>query len=447
METNTIIQIKAAKETLSQNLETYKLSIKNNNNIDRKNHQYGSEREYCINGLIGGINNILTDISYLVKAHDYFIKVSTHAERNDILTYLNNLNQYVTNQNHAQIAISLDKIKIALRSYNLRLDKDRLIEFNSEIDNLRKKAALLDEDITQTKSRTTESEIALEEIKTCKTSFEASLEDILQKKEELESTIEIFKNKYGDFETLAESAAENETAISEILKEANESKTLIDNFVNQIDKREKQLAEQTNKTIEYEKQLQAYSNTQNKIEEEAENLIDNAIKALNYSNATGLSAAYASQHDIANNKHNKVWWLVGAGFFIGATLLIGIWILTGWGIISDTTNPMMNLVGRLSLIPFTVLAALFCANQYVKQKTLIEDYAYKTVLAKSIVAFSEELRAKEPERYAEYLSTVLREIHQDPLRKRSKEKDDVSLKDTTSLLNKIVELVKESTKQ
>jgi len=158
-------------------------------------------------------------------------------------------------------------------------------------------------------------------------------------------------------------------------------------------------------------------------------------------------APYASQHDIANNKHNKVWWLVGAGFFIGATLLIGIWILTGWGIISDTTNPMMNLVGRLSLIPFTVLAALFCANQYVKQKTLIEDYAYKTVLAKSIVAFSEELRAKEPERYAEYLSTVLREIHQDPLRKRSKEKDDVSLKDTTGLLNKIVELVKESTKQ
>lgn len=445
METNTIIQIRTAKETLAQNLETYKDSIKNSN-VDRKTNQYGSETEYCINGLIGGINNILTDISYLVRAHDYFIKVSTHAERNNILTQLNNLNSYVRSQNHAQIAISLDTLKISLRCYNLRLDKDRLIEFNSEIDNLRKKASLLDEDITQTKSRTTESETVLEGIKTCKTSFDKSLEEIIQKKEELETVIEAFKDKYGDFEALAESATENETTITTKLEEVNESKKLIDGFVNQIEKREKQLVEQAKKTAEYETQLQIYSDAQNKLEEEAKKLIDNAIKALNYSNATGLSAAYANQHNIANNKHNKVWWLVGAGFFIIATLLIGIWILTGWGIHSDTSNPMMSLIGRLSLIPFTVLAALFCANQYVKQRNLIEDYAYKTVLAKSIVAFSEELRAKEPARYAEYLSTVLKEIHQDPLRKRIKEKDDVSLKDTTGLFDKILELVKECTK-
>lgn len=445
METNTIIQIRTAKETLAQNLETYKDSIKNSN-VDRKTNQYGSETEYCINGLIGGINNILTDISYLVRAHDYFIKVSTHAERNNILTQLNNLNSYVRSQNHAQIAISLDTLKISLRCYNLRLDKDRLIEFNSEIDNLRKKASLLDEDITQTKSRTTESETVLEGIKTCKTSFDKSLEEIIQKKEELETVIEAFKDKYGDFEALAESATENETTITTKLEEVNESRELIDGFVNQIEKREKQLVEQAKKTAEYETQLQIYSDAQNKLEEEAKKLIDNAIKALNYSNATGLSAAYANQHNIANNKHNKVWWLVGAGFFIIATLLIGIWILTGWGIHSDTSNPMMSLIGRLSLIPFTVLAALFCANQYVKQRNLIEDYAYKTVLAKSIVAFSEELRAKEPARYAEYLSTVLKEIHQDPLRKRIKEKDDVSLKDTTGLFDKILELVKECTK-
>jgi hypothetical protein len=452
METNTIIQIRAAKETLLQNLETYKNATKNSG-VDRKINKYGSEQEYCINGLIGGIGNILTDISYLVKSHDYFIKISTYTERNNILTHLNSLikslSQYATAQNHAQIAVSLDTLKVVLRSYNLRLDKDRLIEFNGEIDNLRKKATLLDEDITQTKSRTTESEAVLEEVKTCKASFDTSLEEILQKKKELETIIEAFQNKYGDFETLAESATENESTISEKLEEVNESKKLIDGFVNQIDKREKQLTEQANKTIEYEMQLQTYSDSQNKIEEDAKKLIDNAIKALNYSNATGLSAAYASQHDIANNKHNKVWWLTGAGFFIVATLLIGIWILTGWGIHrSDDSNLiMMNLIGRLSLIPFTVLAALFCANQYVKQKNIIEDYAYKTVLAKSIVAFSEELRAKEPIRYAEYLSTVLKEIHQDPLRKRAKEKDDVSLKDTTGLFDKIVELVKECTKQ
>lgn len=102
----------------------------------------------------------------------------------------------------------------------------------------------------------------------------------------------------------------------------------------------------------------------------------------------------------------------------------------------------MSIVGRLSLVPFALLAAIFCANQYVKQKILIEDYAYKTVLAKSLVAFSEELRVKEPEKYAEYLSTVLKEIHQDPLRKRDKIKDEVALKDTSGLVEKILEGVK-----
>ena len=59
-----------------------------------------------------------------------------------------------------------------------------------------------------------------------------------------------------------------------------------------------------------------------------------------------------------------------------------------------------------------------------------------------MVAFSEELRTKDAERYAEYISTVLREIHQDPLRKRVKEKEEISLKDSTSIIDKIAELMK-----
>ncbi|MDR0907449.1 MAG: hypothetical protein LBM63_02390 [Rikenellaceae bacterium] len=94
------------------------------------------------------------------------------------------------------------------------------------------------------------------------------------------------------------------------------------------------------------------------------------------------------------------------------------------------------------MIPFTLLGALFCANQYTKQRNIAEDYAYKTVLSKSIVAFSEELREKDPERYAEYISTVLREIHQDPLRRRGKDKDEVSLKDSAGLVDKIIDLLR-----
>ena len=99
------------------------------------------------------------------------------------------------------------------------------------------------------------------------------------------------------------------------------------------------------------------------------------------------------------------------------------------------------------MVPFTILAAIFCANQYVKQKNLAEDYAYKAVLTKSIVAFSDELRENDEKGYSEYISTVLKEIHQDPLRKRGKEKDEITIKETTGILGKALDIIQSFTQK
>ncbi|MGZ5245297.1 MAG: hypothetical protein ACXWEY_01790 [Bacteroidia bacterium] len=71
-------------------------------------------------------------------------------------------------------------------------------------------------------------------------------------------------------------------------------------------------------------------------------------------------------------------------------------------------------------MPLPIAGAIFCANQYVRQKNIIEDYAYKMVLAKSIVGFSEQIRKDNSpdEEYTHYIKTVLNEIHNDPLRRR-----------------------------
>ena len=66
-------------------------------------------------------------------------------------------------------------------------------------------------------------------------------------------------------------------------------------------------------------------------------------------------------------------------------------------------------------------------------------------LAKSMVAFSEELRDKDPEKYKDYLTKVLEEILQDPLRVRPKEVEDLEAIDT-SVLNRINELASIITK-
>ena len=140
-------------------------------------------------------------------------------------------------------------------------------------------------------------------------------------------------------------------------------------------------------------------------------------------------------------------WLVAAGVFLGFTIAIGAWIVAGWGIAEERSTQIYSLIGRLSMVPFTILAAIFCANQYVKQKNLAEDYAYKAVLTKSIVAFSEELRVNDEKGYSEYISTVLKEIHQDPLRKRGKEKDEITIKETTGILGKALDIIQSFTQK
>lgn len=233
----------------------------------------------------------------------------------------------------------------------------------------------------------------------------------------------------GEIENLRKTSTQ---IFGQIDKQTNEQKIILDNNANAIK--------------EHEETIKNYKETYSEKLSEAEKLIEEAKIALNYKNAQGLSAAFSTQ--LSDAKGKLYWktfiWIIGALIFIGITIFIGMWIVTGWWLETSTMNNnqmIYSLVGRLSIIPFTIAGAIFCANQYTKQKNIIEDYAYKTTIAKSIIAFSEELREKSPERYTEYLSTILKEIHQDPLRKRVQDKEVVSLKDSKGLIEKIIELL------
>ena len=243
----------------------------------------------------------------------------------------------------------------------------------------------------------------------------------------------INKDRFIELSSEIENLRKTSTQIfDQIKKQAKEQKTILDNNANTI--------------VEHEEAIKNYKETYSEKLLEAEKLIEEAKLALNYKNAEGLSAAFSNQLNDAKGKHNwKTFvWIMGAFLFIGITIFIGMWIVTGWWLDTSTMNNsqmIYSLVGRFCIIPFTIAGAIFCANQYTKQKNIIEDYAYKTVLAKSIIAFSEELREKSPERYAEYLSTILKEIHQDPLRKRGKERESITFKDSQGTIEKVIELL------
>lgn len=79
------------------------------------------------------------------------------------------------------------------------------------------------------------------------------------------------------------------------------------------------------------------------------------------------------------------------------------------------------MIGRILLIPIALWTAWFCAKQYTKRKNLVDDYAYKMVLTKSLVGFSETLldvKGETNEWYQIFIKKVLDEIMKDPLRER-----------------------------
>ena len=446
MESASIIAIKTTLDSIHQNFESFKAYHKTQGtNMDV--YSYGSENEYNLKGVIAGVKNILADLGFLIRSHNLFIKLSTFNERREINQQLQNLNSYLASRQVPNIITVLDVLKTKLRTYNLRTDRDRYVEYNDALDALCRKAIELEDSINDVKKKIEEAGETYTEIQGKQTEYNEIIKELTDKKDEFKAEYDSFVSDVGDFKALADKAKANEQSVATHLKQVEGDKEAFDEFIEKIDDREKVLAKQNEATENYEKKLEAYDKDQQKKLEEVAELIEKARQALQYTTAAGMSAAFQEQYDKTNNRWSKIGWLVAAAVFLILTIAIGAWIVTGWGIAEERSTQVYSLIGRLSMVPFTILAAIFCANQYVKQKNLAEDYAYKAVLTKSIVAFSDELRENDEKGYLEYISTVLKEIHQDPLRKRGKEKDEITIKETTGILGKALDIIQSFTQK
>lgn len=449
METTTIRTIKEILSFLQTELDLYQTYQKDKGS-DLDAYIFGGEHEYSIRSIILDVKNIITDLNYLAKSHNLFLKLSTLNDRKEIINHLNNLKGYLNKKNSLYIVSELDWLKSHLRTYCLRLDKSRFLDFNVAIDELCQKASFLEEEIQLMKNRLEESNVVYTEIKEKRGEYEGIILELTEKKDSFIDEYNEFIEEFSDFRQLADRAQNNVKKIADNLEESEEDKETFNSFIEKIEEREYVLTLQAERTSEYDNKLLEYTKEYNRKLEEARVLIEEARKALNYKNAEGLSAAFNSQLDNAGGFWNLYSWICGAFIFIVITIFLGVWIVAGWWLdtsIMNNNQMIFTIVGRLSIIPFTLIGAVFCANQYTKQKNIIEDYAYKTTIAKSIIAFSEELREKSPERYTEYLSTILKEIHQDPLRKRSDDKKSISLKDSQEIIEKVIELLQSAIKK
>jgi hypothetical protein len=444
METPSVIKIKDLRDQIKEKLSSFDTSQFNNK-------KFGDEEEYTGKSIYLGLDAILIDVSYFLKSHNIFIQASTLVERNEISSDLSTILAYI--ESPPNLYQYIDLLKVKLRKYNLRGNIERwelfqeanikLLEQRDEFKSALKFINEIKEEVTNSNTSVTEK---LEAITKQFEELEEKIEEVEEVKTETVSNSEKLKTINTALDKVKELADENLEGIVKSYNEAKNNEKIINSFALKVQERDNRIGELQQLTEENKQNLADYNTERITILEEAKELIDKAKTALNYKTAEGISASFSTQLENAKKWYFSLFWVLGAFLFIIIGISLGVWMLT------DLTDKLHIIIGRIALIPFPIIGAVFCANQYVKQKNIIEDYAYKMVLAKSIVGFSEQLKKDSSEdkgEYIHYMKVALEEIHKDPLRRRNQNQkttenkiENFSLRDVVEMAERIVKIGK-----
>lgn len=396
MQTDTIKQIKEYLDQIENSLKTFVLK-------EHQGKHFGPENEYTATSLKAGLKAILVDIRALTRASDEFVRLSIYDERSQIANLLAQISSNLNEKNYPSVATNLDGLKFIVHRYNFRASSESEEVLKDRINNIHTLRAELEEKVEEVRRigvRATKSE---ENIQSAESRY-AAFDEVQGKLEEKSNQINILHQQ-------AQNQNEQAARIAEAVKGHQGS---VGTFLETVAEGKNQLANQAASTKEYVETLAKYENERKEKLEEAQALIDEAKSALEYTTAQGISAAYQEKYIAARRRRYTFGWLVGSAAFFGFALSIGLgWVnIAGTGSTGD--DMMLLIINRFTLVPLMLIGAWFCANQYVKNKNIAEDYSYKAVLAQSMVAFMEKLGDKNNPLF---IRLLLNQILQDPLRK------------------------------
>lgn len=409
----TITQIKTIKDSINAAIIPI---LKSADNVA----YHGSESEYTHKDILILVKDLLVDISALVRVPRQFLSISTHTERNGIFSTLTEIKRYLNNPTY--LIQHIESLKTQVRPFHIKFSGEKLLEVNSQIDAIKQEEAEFTNILTRVKDIEDEASNKLQTIETNEEAsskkletFNEQLSELGERKQKLLSEIDELEEKISELTTTYTQITERSKSVDESYTNVKSNEKIIDSFAQKVQTRDKRLEEIANQTDAYEEKLSKYTLERESVLSEAEKLINTAKQALNYKTAEGLSASF--QVRIENAEKSKPGnWLWGAGVCLFSTTALGIWL-----VFDGKTDNTLILIGRLTLIPILIAGTIFCANQYSRIQNIIEDYAYKVALSKSLVGFSEQIKkhGKETnEEYMQYITMVLKEIHKDPLRGR-----------------------------
>lgn len=389
------------------------------------------------NGHISSDPNLMYGDTSITEAYDKFILIKDILDtsikssqfdtlpvsrRNSILSAVNSVRTYITNP--SQTIIQIDILYESILGNELLIQQINKRDYVKELKNISDLKNKLENLLLEINDK----QNVLKYVDEASMSIKKVKEDIDNYNLDIVSTVSDIQ-KHEKVITEIQSAVTNtQTLVQQSEKEVETKKLSINTFAENIE--------------EYKSSISALENQSKLIvakEGKINELIGQAETALNLKSAEGISAAFSSQYTSANQKWGLRTWTIGAVVFILIAITLTIWIVSGKWI--HDPNSISSIIGRIVAVGIAITGATFCAQQYTKQKNIAEDYAYKAVLSKSIIAFTEEIRKRDDNKVAVYLEKVLSEIHQDPLRKRSDKDENENLIKPLSIVDKLIEKI------
>ncbi|MFR0656616.1 hypothetical protein SB719_18750 [Pantoea sp. SIMBA_079] len=208
-----------------------------------------------------------------------------------------------------------------------------------------------------------------------------------------------------------------------LLDESNESRDKIEQYrllaetlVDETTKDRDTIHKQLSSTQEAIAKVESASSTASKaadilngLKEQSKEVLQKANDILTTSGSVVLGQNFEGQYTEAK-AGLKLWPIAGA---ISLSVAIGICIYAIQTHIERGGAAI--IIARLAIAPIALIGVWFSASQYIKQKHIIEDYAYKKTLALSLVSFKKELKETKTSHEREYMLEVLKELHKSPL--------------------------------
>lgn len=358
---------------------------------------------------------LIKNLQTLLKTQSVFTIFTTYEERKELIKKLEVLYNSLSNKDYAEIGEILDYLRKFLRAFRTFTTKNYIRDYYIETNNL-----IAQQEKLQAQKDNTED--IIQEIQQQKNSVLDIIQDVNKEREALEENIKKTEISYNSLLDEIRILNEKNEEINNAVTTSKSKEELIKNISINVERINQQLTEQDTKFQEYDKRLADYKEEQTTRMEEADLLIKKAKDALKYNTVHGLSGAMAQQYTESKGFSQTWLWIIFATIGTVATGVLG-WLL----FINDQDYSLQQFFAR-SLLLFTAGAATtFSIKQYTKQKNIIEDYAYKQVLAKSLIGLSEEYaKAKSSnDIYLQFMTKMQEEMLQHPLREHNLKVDKI----------------------